>query len=62
MNAEDFVKAMQRLGSIIPTKVLEGFIYKLDGADGNGFIEYDEFRDAIYNRGERKRNASYKAK
>jgi hypothetical protein len=62
LNAEDFVKAMQRLGSIIPTKVLEGFIYKLDGADGNGFIEYDEFRDAIYNRGERKRNASYKAK
>ena len=44
---------MKRLGSIVPTKVLEGFIYKLDGADGNGFIEYDEFRDAIYNRGQR---------
>ena len=36
--------------SILPSKVLKGFVYKLDGEGRNGFIEYGEFRDAINKR------------
>ena len=50
LGADDFVNAMKRLGSILPSKVLKGFVYKLDGEGGNGFIEYGEFRDAINKR------------
>ena len=50
LGADDFVNAMKRLGSILPSKVLKGFVYKLDGEGRNGFIEYGEFRDAINKR------------